>query len=138
MDNKKSSEIKREEEEFYSAYTEYSKILRTWLVAYGIGGPVLFLTQSEISNKIIESGQARTIVYLFLLGVFFQIIISLINKCVNWYLYCHADPKTRKREWGYKIADWVSERFCIDILCDIGSIVAFGVATLKVLLIYTN
>ena len=63
---------------FYKVYEEYSKALRTWFVAFGIGGPVLFLTQQDVSNKIVESGNARTIVLLFLIGVssIFVVIIK--------------------------------------------------------------
>lgn len=30
--------------EHFNNYADYSRTLRAWLVAYGIGGPVLFVT----------------------------------------------------------------------------------------------
>ena len=30
---------------FYATYLEYNRVLRTWFVGFGVGGPVLFLVQ---------------------------------------------------------------------------------------------
>lgn len=128
-------QIKSEGEEYFSVYTEYSKTLRVWLVAYGIGGPVIFLTQTEISKKIIDSGYALFIVFLFLIGVFSQIFIALLNKYVNWCLYCYADPEGRKYQRLYEWANRVSEKIEIDIICDLASMFAFMIATVWGLLI---
>ena len=35
----------------FENYAEYAKTLRSWLVAYGIGGPVLFLTNKDAPEK---------------------------------------------------------------------------------------
>jgi len=120
---------------FFDAYCDYARTLRTWLVAYGVGGPVLFLTQERISAAIAASGQGRTIAYLFLLGAFLQICISLINKWANWHLYAYGDNSSAKLPWLYKVSNWIIDKFYLDIICDIGSVVSFGVATMKVLLI---
>lgn len=37
--------------ESYSSYFEYNKILRTWFVAFGVGGPALFLINESIAKK---------------------------------------------------------------------------------------
>lgn len=47
---------KKEETGFYEAYAGFARNLRIWFVAYGIGGPVLFLTNSEVWQKVSESG----------------------------------------------------------------------------------
>jgi hypothetical protein len=125
----------REGKENFSVYVEYSRTLRIWLVAYGIGGPVLFLTQTEISKKILESGHALIVVSLFFLGVFSQIFIALLNKYVNWYLYCYADPENRKYPRLYEWVKNVSQKIEIDIGCDLVSMLAFPIATVWGLLI---
>lgn len=38
-------------EHYFQAYAEYSKVLRTWLVAYGIGAPVLLLTNEPLAKS---------------------------------------------------------------------------------------
>jgi len=50
-----------EREEYFKAYEEYSKVLRTWFVAYGIGGPVLLLTNETLAKAIKASGQVRVL-----------------------------------------------------------------------------
>jgi hypothetical protein len=146
MPRKKSDEHAREG--FFSVYMDYGRVLRAWLVAYGAGGPVLFLTQKDIADRIRASGEARTIVYLFLAGVLLQVLISLLNKWVNWYLYAYADLSGRGRSkgragkqhtsWSYALAGRISRQFWLDILADGGAVAAFGWATLKVLLIFTT
>lgn len=138
MSENDQNKIDQEAKEYHSAYAEGSRMFRTWLIAYGVGGPVLFLTQGGICLKIINSGEAAMIVYLFLFGVFLQVMIALINKWINWILYAYADSSERKssiKEEIYGFADIVSEQFWLDIAADLGSILAFGLATLKVLLI---
>ncbi len=138
MTDRNDCKIQKEEKGHYSVYADYAKTLRTWLVAYGVGGPVLFLTQSDISKKIAESGQARLIICLFLVGVASQIFISFLNKWTNWYLYAYPNSEKRTHRIMYNIADWISERFWFDIIFDVVSIVTFGLATKKVLIIFTG
>jgi hypothetical protein len=58
-----------------NAYDEFAKTLRTWLVAYGIGGPVLLLTNETVRQAIAKSGAARCIAGTFLLGVGLQVLL---------------------------------------------------------------
>ena len=51
--------------EYFKPYEEYSKVLRTWFVAFGIGAPVLLLTNERIAEAIKASGEARGVVSLF-------------------------------------------------------------------------
>jgi hypothetical protein len=84
-------------------------------VAYGIGGPVLFVTQDSISLKIAQSGQAKEIVYGFLLGVVFQVLLSLINKWNNWNIYIFSETKQKMGKRRFKISEWISHQSWIDI-----------------------
>ena len=121
-----------EKEKFFSLYSEYTRILRTWLVAYGIGGPVLFVTNDQISKKIADSGQGACIAYLFLSGVLCQVILTLINKWVNWYIFA-TTLGSEKSTCLYRICDWISEQFWFDVVMDLGSIALFAAATIMIL-----
>ena len=77
--------------EFYKAYEEHSKVLRTWLVAYGVGAPVLFLTNDSLAAKLGASAESGEIGGLFLGGVAFQVFLAVLNKTVMWP---RATPKT--------------------------------------------
>ena len=73
--------------ELFKVYAEYSKTLRTWLVAYGIGAPVLFLTNETLARTFVKSPQARIVAFSFLMGVLLQVFLALLNKNVMWVCY---------------------------------------------------
>lgn len=74
-------------EEYFKAYGEYSKVLRTWFVAYGIGGPVLLLTNETLATSIKTSGQGKALAGLFLSGVGLQVVLAALNKFSMWGIY---------------------------------------------------
>jgi len=134
MSNDGSSESVEEQHNF-DAYLDYAKTLRAWFIAYGVGAPVLFLTKKEVADKLAQSPSKDLIVYLFLVGVCLQILISLANKWGNWYVYAFKTKSSSKETKPYKFAHWFIYQFWIDIVCDVGSAIAFGLATVKVLFV---
>lgn len=122
----------------YQCYDDYAKNLRTWFVAYGIGGPVLFLTQEAVSDRIAQSGYTKHIVYGFFIGVICQVLLSLINKWNNWAIYSFSENESSMKKWRYKIPEVISEQFWIDLLLDICTVVAFGYSTMKVLFLFAG
>ncbi len=68
------------EQGFYAAYEEHTKTLRTWLVAYGIGAPVLFITHDTLMKAVQKSGEGRSLGLLFLIGVAIQVVLAALNK----------------------------------------------------------
>lgn len=115
--------------EHYAVYSDYSKLLRTWLVAYGIGWPVLILSQSEIWKKLARTGSMRGIAILFLAGVFLQVALAAINKSVMWVCYYGDTDLKFKVSRRYRISCWLSEQYLIDLTCDLLTIALFGIAT---------
>jgi hypothetical protein len=124
-------------EGFYRVYEEYAKSLRTWFVGYGIGGPVLILTQDKVKQVVVDSGEARFIAILFLLGVGFQIFLSLLNKWINWGVYAYSESKRMSESKRFRFCSAVSEKEYIDIGLDVGSFLAFGLATWKVVCLFS-
>ena len=114
---------------FYEAYVDYSRTLRTWLVAYGVGAPVLFVSNEAARKAIGVSGLAGSVAVLFLLGVFIQVLLSTVNKAAMWACYYGEVEPSFKNTKRYKVSDWVSERLWIDILCDVASIGLFATAS---------
>jgi hypothetical protein len=115
--------------EFYSAFEDYAKTLRTWLVAYGIGAPVFLVHETEAWTRIGKSGNVRTIMLFFLVGVALQVFITALNKSVMWACYFGAHRPEYQSTWRYKAADWLSDKYLIDLACDALSIVLFTWAT---------
>jgi hypothetical protein len=75
----------------YSSYMEYNKVLRSWFVAFGIGGPALLLVNTHIATSLKNGGCLRYVALLLLSGVAAQVAGALLNKHINWYVY---DGKT--------------------------------------------
>lgn len=74
-------------EEHLAAYGEYSKTLRAWFVAYGVGAPVLLFTNDAFVRALRASGAAKYAATLFLSGVALQILLASLNKVTMWTLY---------------------------------------------------
>lgn len=120
------------EKGYFDAYASATTNLRTWLVAYGIGAPVLFLSNDSLWQALAKAKCASCVGLLFLLGVAFQVLIALINKNAMWFCYYAETKPAFKSSYVYKTCNWLSEQFWIDMILDIMSIVFFIVATFKV------
>ena len=128
------AEIKRSGARYYEAYADYAKTLRTWLVAYGIGGPVFYATQKDIPEEIVRSGCARVIAILFLVGVFIQIGGALVYKAATWNLHMQQDiagNTPRDGCWAKRI----EHTYLLDIAIDGSTIILFLISTGWVFLI---
>lgn len=126
------------ESDLFEDYDAFAKVLRTWFVAYGVGGPVLLLTNDTVSSKIADSGCARGIASAFLIGVGLQVLFTLLNKAALWGCYKAArDSKLRER-LVYRIAEWFAYVLWLDLLVDFVSFVLFAFATYRVFTILTT
>ncbi len=124
------------EKGFYEAYAGFARNVRTWFIAYGIGAPVLFVSNPEAWRTISGSGDGRTIAYLFLAGVAVQIAVAILYKTAMWYLYVSELDHHQARGWRYRFSDWVSESYLLEMAFDSATLVLFGVATAKVLRLF--
>ena len=131
MNSKKSSAAVQPSDaaDHFEAYSQHSGVLRTWLVAYGIGAPALFLSQDKIWVALSKSGQLPRIGFLFLFGVFLQVFLAALNKSVMWACYYGEAMPGYKTTRRYRGASWLSERYSIDLSCDLGAMAAFALAT---------
>jgi hypothetical protein len=114
---------------YYAAYEEHSKTLRTWLVAYGIGAPVLLLTNESLSEKLTVASDGPLIGMLFLAGVVVQVLLAALNKALMWTCYFLELYPNRKRSRRHRLAFRLSKQFWIDLSADVVSLILFGYAT---------
>lgn len=119
----------REDRGFYEPYAVFSRTLRTWLVAYGIGAPVLFATQPFFARILAEAEVAMPIIGFFLFGVIVQVIAALLYKYSMGYIYFGELDENFQKTRRYRIAEHVSDAMWLEMLFDILSIVAFALAT---------
>lgn len=122
---------------FFANYSEYSKTLRAWLVAYGIGGPVLFLTNNDLAVALKLSACRDWIVYLFLLGVALQVALAFINKWCAWHMYVGEHDSSFQSQRNYVFWSWLNDRSWIDILIDGASLASFSISTLLAIHVFS-
>lgn len=123
---------------FFAPYAEFAKTLRTWYVAYGIGGPVLMLSQERVATAVLGSGAARTIVIAFLAGVGLQIVQAVVYKIAMWNLYmAELDPKLSKL-LRTRVSDFISESLTIEVFFDLITLALFAYATVKLFVVVTG
>jgi hypothetical protein len=114
---------------YYKSYKEFSITLRTWLIAYGIGGPVLVLSQQHFWEVLKTSESASTIGLFFLCGVILQVFFAATFKWAMWEIWMAESYSARKSNIGYKAAHWLSEKYFIDLIADFGAMALFAIAT---------
>jgi hypothetical protein len=122
----------------FDAYFEYNRILRTWFVVFGVGGPVLFLTNEKISTQLIRVNQFRLVVVLFLVGVGLQVFGAFVNKVANWYVFQATVAENVEGTRRHKFSEWLLDNFWIDISLDFGTISAFGYAAWLLLNVFAE
>lgn len=118
-----------QKDEHFANYAEYSRTLRAWLVAYGIGGPVLFATNDGLAAKVESSGRSSSVISLFLVGVGLQILLALINKWCAWHMYRGAGDLPYQHTRQYRFWYVVNENSWLDLVVDLVSIAILTIAT---------
>lgn len=115
--------------EIYGSYEEYSKTLRTWFVAYGVGAPVIFLSNEALTTKVLSAPTSRCLIAAFFAGVLVQVILTIINKHAMWGCYYGEIKPEFQSTYRYKIADWLSSQYWIDIIIDFISLALLSYAS---------
>lgn len=115
--------------EHFEVYKDHSNVLRTWLTAYGVGAPVLLLSQEKLWEKLGQAGNLTAVAIAFLLGVALQAVLAAINKYVMWSCYYGAVNKQYAEGWLFKFSQKVACYAWIDLLADAVSIASFGWGT---------
>jgi hypothetical protein len=130
--------VEEEASDTFRAYLEYNRVLRTWFVAFGVGGPALFLVNDKIAGRLVEARQLRLVVILFLGGALAQVLGALLNKIANWYVYHGTIDSAALATRRYRVADWFINQFWPDILLDLLTIGAFGSAAWLLLTVFAK
>jgi len=128
--NEKKAERHLRIKEFGEGFSGYEKSLRTWFVAYGIGGLVVFLTQPWLRGKLVDDANSKWIAIFFLSGVAIQVLESILYKAITWYPYYRElenNPCDRRK---YRISKWVHKNYWIDFILDLLTLMAFAIATI--------
>lgn len=117
---------------FYEPYIQYARTLRAWFVAYGIGVPVLLVSQEFIARAIIKAGTGELITWLFLSGVAAQVLAAFLYKYSMNYLYFDELGNKLEGTLRLKFAIWLSNAIWLEMLFDVISIGLFSWGTFMV------
>ncbi|MGH8373283.1 MAG: hypothetical protein ACRETO_11215 [Gammaproteobacteria bacterium] len=117
---------------FYEPYIQYARTLRAWFVAYGIGVPVLLVSQEFIAKAIIKAGTGELITWLFLIGVAVQVLAAFLYKYSMNYLYFDEFSDELEGTRRLKFAIWLSNAIWLEMLFDVVSIGLFSWGTFLV------
>jgi len=117
---------------FYEPYIQYARTLRAWFVAYGIGVPVLLVSQEFIAKAIISAGTGELITWLFLIGVAVQVRAAFLYKYAMNYLYFDEFGGELEGTRRLKFAIWLSNAVWLEMLFDVISIGLFSWGTFLV------
>ena len=119
----------------FQVYSDYNKLLRSWLVAYGVGGPILLATNDTLNKAFIHYKYSNYIVWLYLIGVLFQVGVAFINKWAAWQMYSGEYEVEHQNSNLYKFWDCVNDQSWIDFCADFISCGVFVAATLWTLVV---
>jgi presenilin-like A22 family membrane protease len=116
-------------DDYKEAYRYHSSTLRNWYVAFGIGAPVLFLSNEYLWKKIVTSCNFEIIALTFFLGAVFQVLLAFFDKYASWVGYYKEATGTSKSAFMHEKAEWWIKDDFWSIFLDLGSLVLFGCAT---------
>ncbi len=117
----------------YKAYFEYNRILRSWFVACGAGGPALLLIHRDLASALLETNELRLVVGLFFIGAGAQIAGALINKIANYYVYRYTSQNS-----STEFFEWLVRQFWIDVCLDFLTLIAFAWAVWLMIMAFAN
>ena len=119
---------------FFAVYAEFSKTLRAWLIAYGVGAPILFFQSPDAWAALGKTGQVRPFVYAFLVGIAIQVFSALMYKSAMWYLYMEELQDISATHWKARTSAYLSSAYWLEVVMDLATIGCFGVATVRALM----
>jgi hypothetical protein len=118
---------------FYEPYSYFSKTVRAWLIAFGVGVPVLFLSNRDVFASLRLASQLRPVLTMFLVGVGLQVLIGLIYRSAMWYLYVGELGNLAKTTRRYRVADVISDAHWPELGVDLATLALFVTASVCIL-----
>jgi len=121
------------DESIFAQYVRHADILRTWFVAYGVGGIVLFFAKDTAFTSIPKDVRLY-ISEWFMIAVAAQVVLAFFNKVYNFHLYQKSliKPKTVLTEKD--VRNNSRYFYFVDVLLDVVTVVSFAMASFSLFL----
>jgi len=123
----------QEKEGFYQAYSIYAWKFRLWMIAYGVGIPLLTLNNPELRSAVKHSEYGLYWIYAALIGTALQIILTWIYKSAMWYSYDSKPSSTEQTGWLQRAVTRTSDEYWIEVTIDLVCFILFTAVTLGLL-----
>ena len=92
------------------------------------------LTDKATIFEQIGKKEKSLVLIFFVVGVVSQIVLAFINKVIHWYIYWGSEDEEFVKKLRYKVSDYLSECFWIDVVTDLITFASFGLATILVII----
>jgi hypothetical protein len=125
----------KEEKGFFDSYASLAQTFRGWLVAYGIGVPVLFLSRDPVMGALKNIPDARYVILAYLVGTVLQAALVWMCKLCMWWAYLEEMHAISKVSLRYRFTDWFTNTFWIEGLVDFLTVGLFVYATGRILFV---
>jgi hypothetical protein len=114
----KERPLTEDPEDIFQQYWRYSSALKQWFIGFGAGVFVLLASNPDFLSSISGSDKS-TILMLIFIGVAAQVILAILNKFTQFYLYLRRRNYLHKTSFRYMLSYDYSSFAWIDILGDV-------------------
>ena len=114
---------------YYEPYKNFALSLRAWFIAYGIGAPIIFLSNEGTQKAISNYEGNKFLISLFLTGVVIQIIQALLYKHAMWHLHMGEGNPDYHTKWLYKGSEKITEVYWLEATLDLSTVIVYVLAT---------
>jgi hypothetical protein len=125
----------RDEKGFFEAYASLAQTFRGWLVAYGVGAPVVFLAQKPAMEALKSMPDAGYVILAYLVGSLLQVALAWSYKLCMWWAYLEEMKTIRKDSLRYKFVDRFTNTFWVEGPVDFVTVGLFVYATTRILFV---
>jgi hypothetical protein len=125
----------KDETGFYEVYANFARLFRGWLVAYGVGAPVVFVSQEAVMKALKAATDGWYVVLAYLAGSILQIMLVWLYKLCMWWAYLEEMGSLARGSYRYRFVDWFTNIFWVEGVVDFITVGLFVYATGRILFI---
>lgn len=125
-------------EYYFESYKAFAWRFRLWLVAYGIGLPVVIVSNKELWAVVKTSCDARFVLWMPLIGLGIQVFVTWVFKTCMWYCDRYAKKVLPAESLYYRTALWITDRYYLEMILDFVTLGLYAYSTFVLLKLLLN
>ena len=119
--------------DYLEIYASFSRNVRAWLIAYGVGAPVLLVSQDSVVTRLSNNPLTPFIAIVFLTGVLVQICSAIFYKGITGKLYMVKRGYHDQNSTGHDFSERWFKKLKPELICDSVTVVFYFAATALVI-----